>query len=309
MNGSPLSQRIYREATLHEIQQRGQRLYDETRDREPFNATFSWWSWRPGIRPRRALLIGIPLLLVGMLFICAGLYALVSILYDSNAPSIRVQGVVTGYSSGILDNQTHLTIRAQRNGRPDIVTPAITPAQQRAIHPGDRVTLDFSPRLGYLYALEDHGQRYILPGGSPLGNLFASIALLLLGLLFLPYPFLLTLWGWRDLRQPAVILRGRVLALRSTQRTRLPRQRRASATHPGLTPHLGSAWFGMALEILAPSSQEDIVTFAISEEQHRGLQEGQHIAVTYSPHLHYVRSISPLENEPARSESRQEQAR
>ena len=284
-------------------------MYDERRDREQANVSFSWWSWRPGIRPRRALLIGIPLLLVGVFFICAGIYALVSILLDSNSPLIRLPGVVTGYSSGLLDNQTHLTIREQRNGRLSTVTPAITPAEQRAIHPGDRVTLDYTPRLGYLYALEDHGQRYTLPGGSPLGNLFAAIVLLLAGLLFVPYPFLLLVWGWHDLRQPGVMLRGRVLALRSTQQTRLNRQRRAGPAHPGLTPRLGRAWYGMAIETLAPASQQDILTFAISEEQHRGLKEGQTIAVMYSPQLHYVRAISTIENESSRSESRQEQER
>ena len=284
-------------------------MYDERRDREQANVSFSWWSWRPGIRPRRALLIGIPLLLVGVFFICAGIYALVSILLDSNSPLIRLPGVVTGYSSGLLDNQTHLTIREQRNGRLSTITPAITPAEQRAIHPDDRVTLDYTPRLGYLYALEDHGQRYTLPGGSPLGNLFAAIVLLLAGLLFVPYPFLLLVWGWHDLRQPGVMLRGRVLALRSTQQTRLNRQRRAGPAHPGLTPRLGRAWYGMAIETLAPASQQDILTFAISEEQHRGLKEGQTIAVMYSPQLHYVRAISTIENESSRSESRQEQER
>ena len=255
------------------------------------------------------MLLGLPLMMIGIFFVCAGIYALVSILLDSNAPPTRVPGVVTGYTSGILDNQIHLTIREQRNGRSGTVTPAITPAEQRAIHIGDSVTLDYSPRFGYLYALEDHGQHYSLPGGSPLGGLFASIALILVGLLFLPYPFLLIVWGWHDLRQPVVILRGRVLALRATQRTGLSRQRRASATHPGLTPRLGRAWYGIAIETLTPDSQQDIVTFAISEEQHRGLQEGQQVAVTYSPHLHYVRSISSTGNEPLPAESRQEEAR
>jgi hypothetical protein len=284
-------------------------LYDEKRHREQADASFTWWSWRPGIRPRRALLLGLPLLLIGFFFVCAGIYALTSILLDSNSLPMRVPGVVTGYTSGLLDNQIHLTIRAQRNGRSSIVTPAITPAEQRAIHSGDRVTLDYSPRLDYLYALEDRGQRYSLPGGSPLGGFFASIALVLVGLLFLPYPFLLIVWGWHDLREPGVILRGRVLALRATQRAGLSRQRRASATRPGLTPRLGRAWYGIAIETLTPASQQDIVTFAISVEQHRGLQEGQIVAVTYSPHLHYVRSIASTENEPSPIKSRQEEAR
>lgn len=284
-------------------------MYDDRRDGGPANAPFTWWSWRPGIRPHRALLIGVPLLLVGVFFAATGIYALVSILIDSNSPPAHVPGVVTGYTSGLLDNQTHLTIRVQRKSASSTVTPAITPAEQRAIQIGDRVTLDYSPRLGYLYALEDHGQRYTLPGGSPLGSLFASIALVLVGLLFLPYPFLLAVWGWHDMRQPGVMIRGRVLALRASQRTRQPRQRRAA--HPGLTPRLGRAWYGIAVEMLTPDAQgdRDIVTFAISEEQHRGLQKGQVVVIAYSPHLHYVRSLQPIENEPPLSESRQEQAR
>ncbi|HEY6539873.1 MAG TPA: hypothetical protein VIZ18_03005 [Ktedonobacteraceae bacterium] len=284
-------------------------MYDERRHRGQSDASFTWWSWRPGIRPCRALLVGVPLLLLGVFFICAGIYALVSILLDSNALPTRIPGIVTGYTSGLLDNQTHLTIRALRNGRSSTVTPAIIPEEQRAIHTGDRVTLDYSPRLGYLYALEDHGQRYTLPGGSPLGGLFASIALMLVGLLFLPFPFLLTVWGWYDLRQPGRMIRGRVLALRATQRTHLPHQRRAGPAHPGLTPRLGRAWYGMVVETLTPASQRDIVPFAISEEQHGGLQEGEIVAVTYSPHLHYVRSIRPIENEALPSEGRQEEAR
>jgi hypothetical protein len=269
------------------------------------DASFSWWSWRPGIRPGRALLIGIPLMFVGFFFILAGIYSLISIIIDSNSPPTRIPGLVTGYTSSILDNQTHLSIHLQRNGRSGTIAPAITPAEQRVIHSGDEVTLDYSPHLGYLYALEDHGQRYNLPGGSPLSGLFASIALILLGLLFFPYPLLLALWGWHDLRQPAVIIRGRVIGLRVSQRTRSPLGRRA--THPGLTPRIGRAWYGMALETLA--SQQDIVPFAIREEQHKALREGQRVEVTYSPHLHYVHSIQPIANDTPLIDNEQEQAR
>jgi hypothetical protein len=280
-------------------------LYDERRHREQSDASFTWWSWRPGIRPGRALFIGVLLLLVGLFFIIAGIYSLVSILIDSNSLPTRIPGVVTGYTGGLLDNQTHLTIHVQCNGASRAVTPAITPAQQRVIHIGDRVTLDYSPRFGYLYALEDHGQRYNLPGGSPLSNLFASIALILLGLLFFPYPLLLTLWGWWDLRQPKMMLRGSVIGLRVSQRTHPTRQRRAA--HPGLTPRIGRAWYGMALETL--DSQQDTVTFAIREEQHKGLREGQVVEVMYSPHLHYVHTIQPIANDTPLIDAEQEQAR
>jgi hypothetical protein len=281
-------------------------FYDRRQTDQQVNASsFSWWSWRPGIRPGRTLLIGIPLMFVGFFFILAGIYSLISIISDSNSPPIRIAGIVTGYTSSILDNQTHLSIHVQRNGRSSTITPAITSAEQRVIHSGDEITLDYSPHLGYLYALEDHGQRYNLPGGSPLSGLFASIALIPLGLLFFPYPLLLTLWGWRDLRQPKLTIRGRVIGLRASQRTRPLQARRA--THPGLTPRIGRAWYGMALESLA--SQQDILTFAIREEQHKALREGQVVEVMYSPHLRYVHSIQPIVNDTPLVDAGQEQAR
>ena len=285
-------------------------MYNDREQREQAGDAISWWSWRPGICPGRALLIGMSLALVGLFFILAGIYSVISVLIDSNSPPTRVPGVVTGYTSGILDNQTHLSISLQRNGRSGTVTPAITAGEQRVIHRGDQVTLDFSPHFGSLYALEDHGLRYNLPGGSPLGNLLGAIALALLGLLFFPYPFLLAAWGWRDVRQPAVTLRGRVIGLRASQRTPLARQRRAThPAHPGLTPLLRRAWYGMALEPPANASQQDIVTFAIGEEQHKALREGQDVEVLYSPHLHYVYAILPIASDPPLSDSRQEQAR
>ncbi|MGH2494112.1 MAG: hypothetical protein ACRDIV_05350 [Ktedonobacteraceae bacterium] len=269
--------------------------------------SFSWWSWRPGIRPGRALLLGVPLLFLAFFFVLAGIYSLVSIIIDSNAPPTRIAGVVTGYTTSILDNQPHLSIHLQRNGRSSTITPAITPTEQRAIHIGDAVVLDYSPRLAYLYALEDHGQRYALPGGSPLSNLFAAIALIPLGLLFLPYPLFLTVWGWRDLHQPEMMMRGKVVGLRNSQRTRQAQSRRA--THPGLTPRIGRAWYGVALAPLDSTSQQEITTFAIREEQYKSLHEGQMVQLRYSPHLHYVLSIQPAENDAQAIEAEQEQAR
>ncbi|HKV56909.1 MAG TPA: hypothetical protein VJO32_01460 [Ktedonobacteraceae bacterium] len=269
--------------------------------------SFSWWSWRPGIRPGRALLLGIPLVFLAFFFVLAGIYSLFSILIDSNAPPTRIAGVVTGYTTSILDNQPHVSIHLQRNGRSSTITPTITSAEQRAIQIGDAIVLDYSPRLAYLYALEDHGQRYDLPGGSPLSNLFASIALIPLGLLFLPYPLFLTVWGWRDLHQKKVIIKGKVVGLRNSQRTRQGQPRRA--THPGLTPRIGRAWYGVALASLDSASEQDVMTFAIREEQYKSLYEGQMVQLRYSPHLHYVLSIQPAENDTQAIEAEQEQAR
>lgn len=284
-------------------------MFDYRRQTGPQGDTnsFSWWSWRPGIRPDRALLPGIPLVFVAFFFVLAGIYALFSIIIDSNAPPTRIAGVVTGYTTSLLDDQPHVSIRLQRNGRSSTITPAITAAEQRAIHVGDAVTLDYSPRLGYLYALEDNGQRYALPGGSPLSNLFTSIALIPLGLLFLPYPLFLTVWGWRDLHQPEVILRGKIVGLRDSQRTRMGQPRRA--THPGLTPRVGRAWYGVALAPLNTDAQQEVTAFAISEAHYRGLHEGQIVQITYSPHLHHVSSIQPAENDLPAINAEQEQAR
>jgi hypothetical protein len=206
---------------------------------------------------------------------------------------MRLPAVVTGYTSGIFDNQPHVSIRLQSNGRSSTITPAITPAERLLIHPGDMVTLDYSPHLRYLYALEYHGQRYTLPGGSPMSNLVTAIALIPLGLLFILYPLLLTLWGWHDLRQPQVTIHGRVVGLRASQQTRAPLQRRAA--RPGLTPRIGRAWYGMALESLDTDTRH-IMTFAISEEQQRELRQGQIVQVMHSPHLHHVLSIKLIEN-------------
>ena len=284
-------------------------MFDDRRQTGPQGDTnsFSWWSWRPGIRPDRALLLGIPLVFVAFFFVLAGIYALFSIIIDSNAPPTRIAGVVTGYTTSLLDNQPHVSIRLQRNGRSSTITPAITAAEQRAIHVGDAVTLDYSPRLGYLYALEDNGQRYALPGGSPLSNLFTSIALIPLGLLFLPYPLFLTVWGWRDLHQSEVIRRGKIVGLRDSQRTHMGQPRRA--THPGLTPRVGRAWYGVALAPLNIDAKQEVTTFAISEAHYRGLHEGQIVQITYSPHLHHVSSIQPAENDLPAINAEQEQAR
>src|SRR6266700_2641077 len=41
------------------------------------NETVSWWSWRPGIKPRNAFIIGGLLSLVALLLLCLGLFILI----------------------------------------------------------------------------------------------------------------------------------------------------------------------------------------------------------------------------------------
>ena len=56
------------------------------------STSFSWWSWRPGISPIRALLIGLPLLMLALAFDAAGLYMLVSSVIDAVSTPTRHSG-------------------------------------------------------------------------------------------------------------------------------------------------------------------------------------------------------------------------
>ena len=53
---------------------------------------FSWWSWRPGIAPIRALLVGLPLLLLACVFLATGIYELFSILIADVSPPTHQSG-------------------------------------------------------------------------------------------------------------------------------------------------------------------------------------------------------------------------
>lgn len=253
-------------------------------------ASLSWWSWRPGIKPHNALLIGIPLLFVAFFFLLSGVYSTLSAISDSQAQPTRVTGVVTGYTTNILDSLPHITIRLTHTATTSTIAPAVTSSIQHIIHAGDEVTLDYSPHLHSLYALEAHGQRFNLPGSSPLGNLFSSLALLLLGLVCFPYLLLLTLWGWHDLQQPGVTGHGRVVGMRAAQRASVMRK-----SNPGFTPRIRRPWYRVALEILETGDRHTHLTFSVNEEQYRTIREGQMAQITYSPHLHHVYAIKPVE--------------
>ena len=109
---------------------------------------------------------------------------------------------------------------------------------------------------------------------------------MLLGLLLLPYPALLVHWGWRDLllaryeRGRLSTMKGRVVALRETTRGR----------QPGFAGRGARLWYGIALQ---PDEEPlKIHTFSISEETYRSLQKGMPVRIVYSPHLHYVYTIT-----------------
>jgi hypothetical protein len=250
--------------------------------------SISWWSWRPGIKPRNALLFGGLLSLLGLLLLSVGLFTMIVGIVDASSPPLQVPGTVTGHATNALDRLPHLTIRLHESGFP-VISPAVSPSTSQAIHDGDPVLVDFSQHLHFLYALDHAGQYYLLPGTSASGNLPGSLALLLIGIVLLPYPALLTRWGWLDLHahygnaKPCTMV-ARVVALRSTQQTH-------RSNRPGLTSRFSGSWYGVALQPLNSADVDDIRTFSLRQETYQNLQKGAIVEIIFSFQLRYVYSI------------------
>ncbi|MFL5625423.1 MAG: hypothetical protein ACJ788_07480 [Ktedonobacteraceae bacterium] len=170
----------------------------------------SWWSWRPGIRPRNALVSGGLITVVALLLAGTGLVTLV---------------------------------------------------------------------LAILHSF------------SPPGQVTGSVSLLLLGGIMLPYPALLLIWGWQDLfasreSSKRCTLTGKVVGLRASVATR-----RRSA---GLVPHAPRPWYGVALQFTDGAGEQQVTTFALSQERYMSLHEGDTVTITYSPHVHYVFALDQV---------------
>jgi hypothetical protein len=253
-------------------------------DAQRAGSTLSRWRWRPGMKPRVALNVGVLFSVVGLLFVVIGLATLIAGILDSNSPPLRVSGVVTGYTTNFLDNLPHVIVRVEKEGSTTIIAPAVTPVTAQTLHIGDHVILDYSQRLHFPYALESGGQRYLLPGTSSAGNPIGSVALVLLGLLILPYPAFLAFWGWRDLQaQDRCTMTARIVGLRTSKQTRSPQ--------PGLTSRMFRSSFTVALEPADPATFHEVVTFVLKEEMFRSLRVGTVVEVMYSPNLHYVYAL------------------
>src|SRR2546423_3175132 len=250
----------------------------------------SWWSWRPGIKPRNALIIGGCISSVALLLTCIGLITLVSSIVDSVSQPLQVAGVVAAHLKNSFDGQPHLRIHVHASGFPGEILPSVSNSAFETIHDNDRILLDYSPNLHILYALEANNQHYILPSTGSLGIVIGAVALLLLGIALLLYPAVLAIWGWRDLHGRSMRryeMTATVISLRAAVQTRTNR--------PGLTPRPTRTWYGVALCFIDASSQEQVITFAIREEVYNSLHRGDLVHVTYSPSLHYVYALTPVE--------------
>src|SRR2546430_3557218 len=206
------------------------------------NETVSWWSWRPGIKPRNAFIIGGLLSLVALLLLCLGLFTLIFGIEDSVSQPLQVPGIVTQHRANSGDGQLRLRIRVHTTGFSDEIVPVVSEIEFHSIRDGDTILLDYSPNLHILYALEGNGQRYVLPNSGSSGIFVGAVALLLLGSVLLLYPAVLAYWGWRDLyerRESRCEITGKVISLRAAAQTR--------AGRPGLTPRPTRTWYGVAL--------------------------------------------------------------
>jgi hypothetical protein len=246
------------------------------------------WHWRPGMKPRFALAIGVLFSVVGLLFVVIGLVSLIAGIQDSHSEPVQVPGVVTGYTTNLFDSLPHVIIRAEKENTKTTIAPAVSHSMAQSLHIGDPVIVDYSQRLNFPYALERAGQRYLLPGTSSAGNPFGSIALIVLGLIIFPYPALLALWGWRDLQaQGGNRMKARIVDLHSSKQARVPQ--------PGITSRVFRTTYTVALEPINASFSQEVVTFSIKEELYLTLRKKAIVQITYSPNLHYVYAVKEVD--------------
>jgi hypothetical protein len=253
----------------------------------------SWWSWRPGIRPQNALLIGIPCTLITLLMTMLGLITLIAGTADSMSPPLLVPGTVQQRSAGTKTSPPQLTIHLQGpRGIPSDVALAVSDSAFQQISMHAAVTVSYSQRLHFAYALDYAGRHYSLPGTTAAGNPVGSVALLLVGLLLLPYPALLAHWGWQDLlierykRYKRTHMTARVVDKRVTARTR--------AAQPGFTGRGTRPWYGLAL---LPDTTRRVCTFSVNQEIYERVQNGTCVNIVYSPHLHYIYTLQHVKSQ------------
>lgn len=256
------------------------------------NEAVSWWSWRPGIRPLRAFLFGGLLSLLALFLLANGVTVLLAGILDSAGPPLRVPGIVTAHTRNVLGSP-QLTIHLEQSGFPTTIALVVAPATSAQLANRASVMVDYAQHQHVPYALESAGYLYPLPDTSASGNLLQTLTLLLCGLLLLPYPALLSFWGWRDLRAGQTYQRtARVVALRAARQT--------TTRSPGLVPRTTHIWYGVALQMenTSPTSADpEILTFGIRQELHEQLRRGDRVQAIYSPHLRHLYALKTLPNE------------
>lgn len=219
-----------------------------------------------------------------------GMSTLIAGIEDSTSPPLRVPGTVLSHKVGtqVSAPQLILALRGPKS-IPSTVTLAVSQSAFQLVTLKAPVVVCYSPRLHFAYALEYAGRQYPLPGTTAAGNPFGSLALLLVGLLLLPYPALLMHWGWQDLlleryqRAKMAHMTARVVDKRATAQTRTAR--------PGFTGRGSRPWYGLALRPLDENGMGHVYTFSVSEDVWARTRVDTQVKVTYSPHLRYMYEV------------------
>src|SRR4249919_2516444 len=100
-------------------------------------STISRWHWRPGMKPRFALTIGVLFSVVGLLFVVIGLVSLIAGIQDSQSAPIQVPGGVTGYTTSFLDSLPHVIIRVEKDNSTTTISPAVSHVTAQSLHIGE----------------------------------------------------------------------------------------------------------------------------------------------------------------------------
>jgi hypothetical protein len=249
-----------------------------------FGASFSWWSWRPGLKPRNALALGGILGCIGLLLTSLGLFLLFFGTWDRYSPLQAQAAIIVQHQPGNLPS---LTIQTSKPDPTGTISLLVSEQAYKQLTNGTKVQVLYSQHLQVPQAIKAAGQSYALSEGSSLEEPVNALVLLLLGLVLFCYPTMLARWGWRDLFIEQMMpeyrstIMGRVVGKRTLES--------AQSSRPGrIRVGKGFRWYGIALQAAPGNKKQDIATFSGNEEHFSRAQEGEWVLVQYSPHLHYV---------------------
>jgi hypothetical protein len=253
-------------------------------------ANFSWWSWRPGLKPQRALALGGSLALIGLLLSCIGIFLLFFSVWDHFSPLQKVSATVQLHHPG---HPPSLSLSISDPTVPTLHELLVPQNAYDELKDGSPLEILYTQHLQVPLSLESMGKHYSLSETSSLENPDNSLFLLLPGLLLLCYPALLARWAWHDLfierflPSDICTLHAEVVGKR-TLTTHMHNRR----TRIGLVR--GQGWNGVALQ---PMGKQHVLTFQVDQERFSSIQEGDRVLIRYSPHLHYVYSLTPEKSE------------
>src|ERR1051326_3254047 len=112
-----------------------------------------WWSWRPGIKPLKALILGGGISLIALILTSIGLLTLILGILDSLSPPTRVSAIIIAHTPSTTSSLPRLTLRLQSPSPATSISSAVSSDAFSAIPDHASVYLLYSPRLQILYGL------------------------------------------------------------------------------------------------------------------------------------------------------------